>query len=217
MASANTLMADVNLRYRNTFTLAQKLVWLNEEKRELFDVLEIESSPYAFKTVAGIDLYPFPAGFDPTKIRTVTYQVNDGEQYREVPVLVNDDNSYTSQRDTWYSIMAGNMLLNIPGGPVEGRNVYIFLSSDSTDVTEATAAAELDLPVKYQEILKFGVLERIAEARKDIVMKNNYTVEKEQKISELMWSRKMQEPEWTTVQDAMPQRAGEIRGWRGWW
>lgn len=216
MASANTLLSDVNLRYRNTFTLAQKLVWLNEEKSELFDVLEIESSPYAFKTVAGIDLYPLPAGFDPTKIRAVTYQVNDGDQYREVPVLANYNNSYSSQRDTWYSIMAGNMLLNIPGGTVEGRNVYIFLSSDSTDVTEATTAAEIDLPVKYQEILKLGVLERIAEARKDIVMKNNYAMEKEQKISELMWSRKMQEPEWTTVQDVMPQRAGEIRGWRGW-
>lgn len=217
MASANTLLTDINLRYRNTFTLAQKLVWLNEEKRELFDVLEIESLPYAFQTVAGIDLYPLPSGFDPTKIRTVTYQINDDNTYREVPVLVNDDNSYTSQQDTWYAIMAGNMLLNIPGGTVEGRNVYIFLSSDSTDVMEATAGNELDLPVKYQEILKLGVLERIAAARKDIVMKNNYAAEKEQKISELMWSRKMQEPEWTTVQDAMPQRPGEINDWRGWW
>lgn len=215
MASANDIMSDVNLRYRNTFTLAQKLVWLNEEKRELFDVLEIESPPYAFKTVKGIELYPFPAGFDVTKIRTVTYQTNNGSTYREVPALSNDDNQFTAQWDTWYSIVAGNMLLNVPGGPEEGRNVYIYTSSDSENVTEATASNPLDLPIKYQEILKFGVLERIAEARKDIVMKNNYAIEKEQKISDLMWSRKAQEPEWSTAQDVMPIRPSQVSN--GWW
>lgn len=216
MASANDVMTDVNLRYRNTFSLAQKLVWMNEEKRELFDVLDIESSPYAFKTIKGIELYPLPDQFDATKIRTVTYQENDGNSYREVPALSNDDNQFAETYDTWYSIIAGNMLLQVPGGPDDNRNVYVYVTSESTDVTEATAAQPLDLPTKYQEILKLGVLERVASARKDVVMKNNYAMDKEQKILDLMWSRKAQEPEWSTAQDAMPLRPSSVPN-RWWW
>jgi hypothetical protein len=41
---ATTHLTDVDLRYRNSFTTAQKLVWMTEEQSELFEVLEIEIS-----------------------------------------------------------------------------------------------------------------------------------------------------------------------------
>mgnify|MGYP007112202910 CR=1 FL=1 len=210
------ILADINLRYRNTFTNAQKLVWLNEEQRELFDILEIDSPPYAFKTVADQKLYPFPDDFDVTKIKVVTYQMNDSNDFQEVPVLRNDDNQFIDISDLWYLIVSDTFLLNVPGGVPADRTVYIYCDADPTEVTEATMDLEPDLPTKYHEILKLGVLERIASARKDVVMKNNYAVDKQEKVDNIIWESKLQEPEWTTPIDVMPWRASNYgrRCWR---
>ena len=51
MATSTAIITDIDLRYRNTFTQPQKLIWFNEEQQELFDVLEIDSPPYTFATV----------------------------------------------------------------------------------------------------------------------------------------------------------------------
>ncbi|MGG3309185.1 hypothetical protein ABER23_17320 [Paenibacillus lautus] len=70
------------------------------------------------------------------------------------------------------------------------------------------------LPAKYQEILKLGVFERIATARKDIVMKNNYSDEKEEKVTEYVWQTKLAELEWTSPINVMPRTGNH--GYR-WW
>ncbi|KKO51154.1 phage adaptor protein [Paenibacillus sp. DMB20] len=214
MSTAANLMADINLRYRNTFTTTQKLVWFNEEQQELFGILQIDSPPYAFKTVASQNLYPFPLEFDVTKIKVVTYQTNDNNVFTEVPALRNDDNQYASSSSLWYIVISNAMFLNIPGGAVDNRTVYIYCDSDPTEVTEATINLPPDLPTKYHEILKFGVLERIAAARKDVIMKNNFAADKQDKIENVLWEQKLQEPEWTKPIDVMP-RAGN-HGYR-WW
>lgn len=202
MASSQAILDDVNLRYRNSFTTEQKLIWLNEEQRELFDILELDSPPYTFQTVAGENFYPFPDQFDVTKIKTVTYQVSDTAQqnYLEVPFLRNDDRQGVLS-GPWYSIVSDAMYLDVGGDVPDGRNVYIYTDSDPIEVTTANISSAPDLPTKYQELLKLGVLKRIAQARKDIVMQNNYAAEYEQKISDVLWERKLKEPEWTSPID----------------
>lgn len=205
MSSITEIMKDINLRYRNTFTNSQKLVWLNEEQRELFDVLEIDSEPYAFVTVENNGYYPFPEGFDFTKIKVVSMQLNHSSpdpMFREVPMRRNDDNVY-APAGPWYTIVSDVMYLDYPGGVPGGMNVYIYCDADPTEVTESTMNLECELPVKYQEILKLGVLKRIAGARKDIVMRNNYDAEYQEKIAEVLWNRRLKEPEF--VQPTSPQ------------
>lgn len=219
MATTTEIMADINLRYRNTFTNAQKLVWLNEELRELFDVLEIDSAPYAFDTVKDINIYPFPDELDFTKINVVTIQRNHtspNPTYQEVPYRGNDDNVYAPD-GPWYTIVSNTMYLDYPGGVPDGMTVYIYCDSDPSIVIESTMNLACELPEKYQEILKLGVLKRIAGARKDIVMRNNYDVEYQEKIADVLWSRKLKEPEWVRPTSSMKFRSHTrgfiVNGW----
>lgn len=213
MPTSQDILTDVDLRYRNSFTTAQKLVWFNEEQRELFDILEIDSPPYAFTTVADESFYPFAADFDITKIKTVTYQTDDTDSpnYVEVDPKRNDDNQYAAYGKPWYTVTSDSMYLYIPGGAVNDRNVYVYCDSDPTEVTTSNISSSPDLPTKYQEILKLGILKRIAGARKDILMRNNYDAEYQEKISDVLLLRKMKEPEWIQPVDMLPHAGGRLR------
>lgn len=213
MATAQAILVDINLRYRNSFTDSQKLIWLNEEQVELFDILELDSPPYTFQTIQGENFYPFPYQFDVTKIKVVTYQIDEGDNpnYVEAPFLRNDDNQRSSYVAPWYTIVSDAMYLYVPSEVPEGRNVYVYCDSDPTEVTLSNLSAAPDLPTRYQEILKLGILKRIAGARKDTQMYNNYDMEHEQKISDILLQKKLKEPEWTGPVDVMPRL---VRGWR---
>jgi hypothetical protein len=101
----------------------------------------------------------------------------------------------------FYSIISNAMFLYVPDSVPADRVVYIYTDSDPTDVTLATLGASPSLPTKFQEVLKLGVLKRIAMARKDVVMKSNYEADYDQKISEILWARKLAEPEWMQPSD----------------
>lgn len=212
MPTSQAILADIDLRYRNTFTQAQKLVWFNEELLELFDVLELDSPPYAFSTIADQNLYPFPAEFDVTKIKTVSYQIDDttSPNFVNIEFKRNDDNQAVGF-SVWYTIVSDSLFLYVPNAVPSDRTVYIYVDNDPTEVTLSNVSSSPDLPTKYQEILKLGVLKRIAGARKDIQMRNNYDMEYQQKIEDVLWQRKLAEPEWVTPNDMIPKVG---RGWR---
>lgn len=219
MTTVVNIISDINLRYRNTFTNSQKLVWFNEELRELFDVLEIDSPPYGFLTVQDNNYYPFPYGFDETKIKVVNMQINSSSPnptFREVPFKRNDDNVF-APGGPWYTIISNTMYLDYPGGVPDNMTVYIYCDADPTEVTEPTMDLECELPTKYQEILKLGVLKRIAGARKDVVMKSNYDAEYQEKISDVLWARRLQEPEFVQPTSPKPFKSYSngyvINGW----
>ena len=225
MPSAQQLLDDINLRYRNTFTTSQILVWFNEEQRELFDILELDSPPYTFQTVAGENFYPFPDQFDFTKIKSVTYQVDStvDPQYTEIPFAANDPYTQSPYAYPWYTIVSDAMYLYFPTDTdnVGGRNVYIYCEADPTEVTTANLGVSPDLPTKFQELLKLGTLKRIAMARKDVIMYNNYNGDYEQKITDVLWEKKLAEPNWKQPADVMPttqsnQPYGMVVGWPYW-
>lgn len=206
MSTSQQLLDDIDLRYRNTFTTAQKLVWFNEEQRELFDVLELDSAPYTFTTELDENFYPFPDQFDVTKIKVVTYQMDDTDDpnYIEVPFKRNDDNQYAGY-SVWYTIASDAFYLYVDDSVPADRIVYIYTDSDPDEVTTANVSSAPNLPTKYQEILKLGVLKRIAGARKDIQMRNNYDMEYQQKIDDVLWQRRLKEPEFISPVDMMPR------------
>ena len=218
MATSQQILDDVNLRYRNTFQTAQLLVWLNEEQRELFDILEIDSPPYTFQTVLDENFYPFPDGFDVTKIKVVTYQIQTTPEpaYEEIHFKRNDDYQDTPFGDVWYTVTSDAMYLYVPDGVPDGRNVYVYCDSDPTEVTTSNLNVAPDLPTRYQEILKLGILKRIAMARKDVTFQNNYDMAREEKIDEILLLKKLKEPEWITPADIMPKTQSNWP-WPGGW
>jgi len=216
MSTAQAILDDINLRYRNTFTTSQVLVWLNEEQRELFDILELDSAPYAFVTVADENFYPFPDQFDTTKIKTVTYQINTGTDpdYVELPFVRNDDRQFAPNQP-WYTIISDAFYLNVQDDVPADRTVYIYTDSDPDEVSTANLDVSPDLPTKYQELLKLGVLKRIAMARKDIIMAQNYENIYDQKIADVLWTRKLKEPEFTQAINGNYQPSWQTSFW-GW-
>lgn len=207
MAIIQNLLTDIRLLYRNTFTDAQILVWMNDEQRELFETLEVDSVPFSFPLVDGYFLYPIPDGVEKNRIKVVTIQVNDVD-YIELPFVENDDNKSSNVSSYWYTILENNMYINTPGEPIDGRYVMIYCDVQPQDMTVSNLNVEPSVPVRYQELLKLGTLKRIAAARKDTEMKNNYEADYEKKLLDLEWKMLVQQPEFYTPSDMLPRRSG---------
>lgn len=213
MATIQQLLDDINLRYRNTFTTDQKLVWMTEEQRELFELLELDSVPFSFSTVKGQWLYPIPLGVEKDRIKVMAIQMNiptpnttQTPVFRDMPFRENDNNQFVSESDLWYTIVENNFYINYPGGPQDNRTVYIYLDQQPEDLSSTNLNVEPAVPVRHQELLKLGTLKRIAAARKDVDMYNNYNTDYTDKITRLKKKMALQQPEYHQTIDVMPSR-----------
>ncbi len=204
MATIQGLLDDINLRYRNTFTTPQKIVWMNDEQSELFETLEIDSVPYGFDTIIDQFLYPIDAEIDVDRIKQLTIQINDTD-FVDLPFKRTTDE--VNESDYWYTLIERNFYINVPGGTISDRAVYIYLDSQPVPISASALTIEPSIPLRYQEILKLGVLKRIAMARKDVIMANNYDATYQQMILDMEWKMKMNTPEFPTAIDVMPRRS----------
>lgn len=218
MATIQQLLDDVSLRYRHSFTTAQVLVWMNEEQEELFQIFEIDSPPYAFTLVADQYLYPIPDGVDIDRIKVINVQVNDNTDptFEQLNFRRNDDYVDTWSSTYWYTIIEDNFFIHLPSDSMYAstRYVYIYCDSQPTVITSSNLSVEPSVPLRYQEILKLGTLERIAAARKDLDMKSNFYNDKQEKIIDMEWRMRMQEPEWISPTDVMPRPNGRYQNYR---
>lgn len=208
MATVQELLNDIKLRYRHTFTTDQVLVWMSEERRELYQMFDIESAPLSFTTQADVQFYPIPDGLDIEKIKVMTIQINDQDPatFQELPFLRNDNNQGVPF-GPWITVEGDTFFLSVPGGPVDNRTVFIFCDQSAEDLTTSDLLSE-PVPLKLQEVLKLGTLKRIAQARKDADMSNNYDAEREQKLDDLLWVQRMNEPEFIQPVNMQPLRMG---------
>lgn len=212
MPTATTLLTDIDLRYRNTFTATQKCVWMNDEQNEIFNMFKLDIGSVNFPLIANVQFYGIPIEIeDVAQIRTATIQINDDATFPEFTQLdyVRDGNSVRADENAyWYTIIGDSLYINIPGGAVTDRQVYFYLDGAAEAITSGTS--NVSVPMKYVEILKLGTLKRIAGARKDIQMYNNYNNERMQIIDDMLWTAQMSEPEFTSPADVNPH-AGRNR------
>lgn len=210
--TATTLLIDIDLRYRNTYTENQKCTWMNDEQNEIFNLFKLDIGTVNFPLVATVQFYAIPLVInDIDQIRTATVQINDDATFPEFIQLdyVRDGNSVRADVNAyWYTIIGDELFINIPGGAVTDRQVYFYLDGAAEAITSGTSI--VSVPRKYVEILKLGTLKRIAGARKDIQMYNNYNNERMQIIDDMLWTATLSEPEFTSPADVLP-RAGRNR------
>lgn len=211
MSTIQAMFTDVLLRYRHTFTNGQMVEWYNELLNGLYEELEIDSVPYGFQLVNGINYYAIPTGVDVNKIKVMTIQINDGDPpaYDELPFYRNDNNQYADTSGVWCTIIGDNFFVNVPN-VVQDRMVYIFQDRTPTAVTTSDLSEESELPYKYQGLLKLRLLQRVAEARKDSTFASNFKVQADEMEEDFVWSKKMNEPEFSSAVDMMP-RQGRFR------
>jgi hypothetical protein len=224
MTTAGDLLSDIDLRYRNTFTAAQKSVWMNDEQNDIFNTFKIDIGPVNFPLQTGVQFYPLPVTVQYIEqIRTVTIQVTSSQPYPDFIELPyrRDDDGVIDSGDYWYTIVGQNtMFINIPPtDTVDSYQVYIYLDGASVQITDSTSP--VSVPQKYLEILKYGVLRRIAEARKDSTMQANFDASRNEIIQDMLWSSVVNEPDWITPVSTLPTipkniYPTSINGWIGW-
>lgn len=212
MATIQAILNDVLLRYRHSYTNDQVLVWANEEQRELFETLEVDSVPFSFSLVGGQYLYPIPSGVEKDRIKVITVQINNSPEFVELPFVENDNNIFAAADDYWFTILEGNFYINTPGAPIDGRLVYIYLDTQPEDLSSSNLSVEPSVPVRYQELFKLGILVRIALARKDDNWASNFSVMRDDMLSDLAWKMQTQQPEFHSPVDAMPRRSRSRNG-----
>lgn len=205
MAIISALLADIKLRYRHTFTDAQVVVWMNDEQTELFEILEIDSIPYAFNTVVDQFLYPLDDGIDIDRIKELSIQVNDSSPPEFYPLPFQRMTDDVNISDYWYTLIERNFYINVPSGTVDDRVVYVYLDTGATAIDPLVLSVEPATPARYQELLKLGTLKCVAAARKDTLMQNNYDSTYQEKIADVQWKMKMETPEFETPVDVMPR------------
>ena len=211
MTTIQAMFNDVMLRYRHSFNNAQLVEWYNELMNSIYEELEMDSEPYGFQLVNGMNYYAIPTGVDVNKIKVMTIQINDGDPpaFDELPFYRNDNNQFADTSGIWCTIIGDNFFINVPN-VVQDRFVYIYQDKTPSQVTTADLGKESELPYKYQGLLKHRLLQRIAEARKDVTFANNFKVMADEMEEDYVWSRKMNEPEFSSAVDMMP-RQGRFR------
>lgn len=213
MSKIQDIFADVLLRYRHTFSNAQLIVWYNDIMIQMFEQLEIDSEPFGFLLVEGQNYYPIPTGVDVNKIKVMTIQTNDGDPpvFEEIPFFRNDNNQMSDVAGVWCTIIGDTFFINAP--IVQDRMVFIFMDRTPLSVTVGDLGEYSELPYKYEGLLKLRLLQRVAEARKDVTFANNFKMVADEMEEDYVWSSKMNEPEFTPAVDMMP-KAGRYRNYR---
>lgn len=195
---ASDLLADINLRYRNTFTEAQKLVWMNDEQNDIFQSFKIESDPVPVPLVTGSKLYLRPPEIKYIEqVRAATMQLNSSGNdpaFVDLPFRRNMNDVGANFAPFYTFLGPDKMYINLPNTDMTDCIAYFFIDGYAEPIVDGNTV--LSLPDKYMEIMKYGVLRRIAEARKDIVMVNNYTGSRDEIIDNMLWSEVTNEPEW---------------------
>ena len=201
MTIVSDLLPDIDLRYRNTFTPSQKAIWMNDEQNDIFNTFKIDIGPVNFPLQTGVQFYQLPVTVEYIEqIRTVTMQVSSNQTYPEFAELPyrRDDDGVLADCGYWYTLVGQDtVFINIPPtATVDDYQVYMYIDGAAYQITDETSA--VSVPRKYQEILKLGTLKRIAAARKDVQMYNNYDVQRNEIIQDMLWNTIVNEPNWIT-------------------
>jgi hypothetical protein len=210
MSTVQQLLDDINLRYRNTFTTDQKVFWMNQVQRHIYQVVRHESEPFLFTTVADIAFYPLPDDCDIKGIEQITIQIDNDtdikkQDYEQLEYRRKDEPA--SVGDRFYSLVGRDIFLYpIPTTDTAGRNVYIYYAKTPKELLSTNLTAEPDLDKNFQELLVLGTLERICAARKDVQMKNNYASDFMVLLDDYEFMYKMTDPEFLQPIDVLPRR-----------
>lgn len=207
MSTVQQLLDDINLRYKNTFSTAQKVVWMNEVQKELFQKARVEAVPFYFTTVSGQSWYALPNDCDPDDIQRLTIETGVGTGYYN-PLPFKRMDEEISESEEFYTIQTTNTFLNpVPTTTTAGRRVHIYYFKKPIELSETALSASPELQEAYQPLLKLGVLIIMAQANEDAVMANNFTTEYNTMERQLKLERYNQAPVYPVVKDVRKKRS----------
>lgn len=214
MPSVSDLLNTIDTTYRNSYSQAQKIQWINETQRQIFQSVKHEAPPHTFVTIANISQYDLPDDCDPKNIKSVVIQRGmypqydyDNPSFDELQFVSIDSNRYIDRTGHWYSVVENSKIfLNpLPETQNEGLVVYVYYNKKPA---ELTLNAVPDLEESFQELLILGCLERIARARGEYDDKNVFANDFQALLREYQKQYREPYPEYSTPKDMLPNRRG---------
>jgi hypothetical protein len=210
MPTIQEILNEIDLTYRNTYTVAQKVGWMDTQQRQIFQKVPKESPPYIFTTIADSAFYALPDDCDRFGIKQVTIETKAGsERYDTLTYVSLESNQEVGTGSRLYSVLQNNLFLNpMPTAEDEGKKVYILYNHRPAALTIADLSATPELEEDFHELLLLGVLERIARARGEIEDKNNFATDFNILFADYEKMYKLRQPEYYKVNDNLPMRRG---------
>jgi len=213
MPTVQQLINTVDTTYRNTYSVAQKVEWMDTVQKQIFQLVRHEAPPYVFQTVEGFAFYALPFDCDPMGIKQVTIETSPGSGvYRDLRFVPVESNERLDAAAEFYSIAANqDLYINpIPNAETSGRNVYLIYNKRPASLSVANLDAIPDLEEDFHELLVIGTLERIARARGEIDDKNMFAGDFNMLLREYKNMYKQVKPEYTQMIDNLPRRRGQV-------
>lgn len=214
MPSVSDLLNTIDTTYRNSYSQAQKIQWMNETQRQIFQSVKHEAPPHTFTTIANISQYDLPADCDPKNIKSVVIQRGmypqydyDNPSFDELQFVSIDSNRYIDRTGHWYSVVENSKIfLNpLPETQNEGLVVYVYYNKKPAALTINSVP---DLEESFHELLILGCLERIARARGEYDDKNVFANDFQALLREYQKQYREPYPEYSTPKDMLPNRRG---------
>jgi len=211
MPTVQQILDDIDSRYRNTFTDAQKVDWMNTVQKQIFQFVPHEATPYTFTTVADTSFYALPSDCEPQNINHITIERKAGaEDFKELEYK--DQSAVVNDTQEFYTILNNMIYINPkPTSTTEGKDVYLYYDKKPTALSTTSLGATPDLEENFHELLVFGVLERVCAARKDSAMKSNYANDFEFLFNRYQDIYKNTYPEYLVTKDVLPKRTSRYR------
>jgi len=219
MPTVQQLLNTIDTTYRNTYSVAQKVEWMDVTQKQIFQLVKHEAVPYVFTTVADFAFYPLPDDCDPMGIKRVTIETKPGsEKYRDLRFVSIESNERLNEHDEFYSVEANqNIYINpIPTTETEGRKVYVYYNKRPAALSSANLGAIPDLEEDFHELLVLGCLHRIARARGEYDDANMFLADFNRLLDRYRDIYDTPYPEYITPQDKLPRRRGHVpvKGYR---
>lgn len=171
MSTVDELLTTVDTTYRNSFTDAVKVEYMDTTQKQIYQRVKHEAEPYTFPTVSGSDFYPLPDDCDPKGIKQVSIETKaDSDKYITLRYVSLESNEMLSEQDLFYGVLKRNLFLNpMPTTATAGKNVYMYYNKRPADLSSTVAGLLLtpDLEEDFHELLVLGCLVRIARARQE--------------------------------------------------
>lgn len=200
------ILDDADGRITNISLRHEKIRWLNQIQRKVFRTINIPSSAN-IKTVDGQKLYALATDFPTDRIYRLTV---DSVEY---PYRRLDQATVAY----FYYILLTQLGLE-PAPSEDDLDIWIFYNKRPVDLCDNLTDAQIDaltdvalqavtpeLPVDYHELYVFALCEKIAKAKEDVTLANNYVSDYNKLLTDMTLQLMNQQPEYPDTRDVMPR------------
>lgn len=218
MSTVQQILTSVKL-YRNTYTDAQIVDWMDKVQRQIYQDVPHEAAPYQFTTIDGYAFYALPSDCDPMGVKQVSIERTVGsEKYQTLRFVSIESNEQFSITSSIYSVQGNaNLFINpVPTSTTEGKKVYIIYNKRPAALSSSTAGLLLtpDLNEDFHELIELGAKARVARERGEVIDKNNFEADFQELFKKYGKRYSKVYPEYPQVKDTMPRSNRRTHGRR---